>query len=457
MLRYLPNRLLKLLLLTCLLSSPQLLDAGERYALVIGNSQYQQLTPLDNPRRDASAMAHALHKEGFQLIDVDGRVMPEPGPLLDLDVMRFTYAVQAFADQIRDAEIAFIYYAGHGMQIDGRSQLLPVDAPLPNLELDKRLLMLSRFAQSLDEILGLLDGKAELTIAVFDACREIPNLERELRAATRSATTAGPHRGLGRISSSGRSRIVAYSGGFGQLVSDGQDDDHSPYTAMLLRHLNDSDRSVEQVFLQVAHDLGKQVGRQDPEVLIQGVEPGRFFLAHRVAQPLRQEVRPGRHADAEAISPSGTSFSDQGLEFELTFWQSADHCGSIECYREYLTKYPSGSFSSLARARLRDLTKPKPQASSAPSAPTREQPVVRLLPPPAERLYASTTRLNPGGDNYLSMRSGPGGTYREIERIYNNGTRVEVVERRGDWLKLRYAGKTGWSFSKYLTTPNGSD
>ena len=428
------NRSSRPLLLVLLLLASVVCAAGERYALVIGNGRYQHLTPLENPPRDAQEVASKLYGLGFKLVDTQGRVMATPTPLLDLDTTQFTYAVQAFAERVHGAEIAFIFYAGHGMQIDGRSQLLPVDTPLPDVRRDKRLSMLRRHAQSLDMVLMDLDGQADLTIAVFDACREIPNLEQELRSLSRSTGTSEQgYRGLGRVNRAGRSRIVAYSGGFGQLVADGSGARHSPYTNLLLRHLDDAPAPVEQVFLTIAHDFGQTYGGQDPEVLIQGVEPGHFFLAGvggdgKTPQPI--QTRPDPPRPAAAVPP---------VNLELAYWQSADRCGTAECLRDYLKKYPSGEFSSLARARLQGLSPPRETREAQP-APTT--------------FYARTRRLNPRGDNYLSIRSGPGSSYRELGRIHGNGSQVVVLQRSGKWLEVQYQGITGWAYGQFLTEPS---
>jgi formylglycine-generating enzyme required for sulfatase activity len=245
--------------------------AKERVALVIGNADYRQLEPLQNPARDAEAMAKTLRGLGFTLIDIAGK--RGDGALHDLDERAFSKAVRAFAKRARGSEIALIYYAGHGMQIDGGSYLLPVDVPADDLEL------LRRDSLALDNILRRLDGQAALTIAVFDACREIPDLYDALTEATRnSGLGRDRYRGLARVASSGRSRIVAYSGAAGELVKDGNGKKHSPYTALLLEQLAQAEKPVEDVFQQVAWQFGQRHGGQNPEILIQGVRPDYYYF-----------------------------------------------------------------------------------------------------------------------------------------------------------------------------------
>ena len=271
-------------------------QAAERLALVIGNGTYAHLKTLDNPPSDATKVAGILRGLDFTLIGQNGKSVA--GPLLDLDETGFSKAVRAFAERAKGAEIALVYYAGHGMQIGGQPYLLPVDVPADDLEL------LRRNSIELESVLTGLDGKAELVVAVFDACREIPELRSAVAEATRdSGYGAQAYRGLARVQSRGRSRIVAYSGAAGQLVADGAGP-HSPYTELLLEQLGSPD-AVEDVFQRVAWEFGERHGGQHPEVLIQGVKPERFFLAGNAeSQDPTGRVAPHDHPlapDGEAL------------------------------------------------------------------------------------------------------------------------------------------------------------
>src|SRR5664279_5011762 len=94
--------------------------AEKRIALVVGNSAYQNITPLDNPRTDATLMADTLSSLGFTLIG--GRAQ------LDLDKSALDIAVQNFGRQIQGVDVALFYYAGHGVQVSGSNYLVPVSA-----------------------------------------------------------------------------------------------------------------------------------------------------------------------------------------------------------------------------------------------------------------------------------------------------------------------------------------
>jgi hypothetical protein len=90
---------------------------GRRVALVVGNSAYQLTPRLDNPRNDASDVAAALGKLGFRVIAGT-----------DLDKAAFDRKVRDFAVALRGADAGVLFYAGHGLQVDGHNYLVPVDA-----------------------------------------------------------------------------------------------------------------------------------------------------------------------------------------------------------------------------------------------------------------------------------------------------------------------------------------
>jgi uncharacterized caspase-like protein len=94
-------------------------DSRRRVALVIGNGKYQFAAPLPNPPNDASDIAHALRKLGFDV--VEGR---------DLDRLGMDNAIRQFSRKLDGADLALFFYAGHGLQVNGKNYLVPVDAKL---------------------------------------------------------------------------------------------------------------------------------------------------------------------------------------------------------------------------------------------------------------------------------------------------------------------------------------
>ena len=100
--------------------------ADKRVALVIGNSAYRNVAPLDNPGNDARLLADTLRGLGFTLVGGDAQ--------LDMDKASFDRAVQDFGAQLQGADVGLFFYAGHGVQVNGTNYLIPVDANLENAE-----------------------------------------------------------------------------------------------------------------------------------------------------------------------------------------------------------------------------------------------------------------------------------------------------------------------------------
>src|SRR5471030_2854200 len=120
-------------------------SAEKRIALVVGNSAYQNVTRLDNPRNDAALMAETLSGLGFTL--VGGRAQ------LDLDKAALDTDVQNFGQQIQGADVALFYYAGHGVQVNGSNYLVPVGAN-PTREADVDFQMVHQPGASSDARFG---------------------------------------------------------------------------------------------------------------------------------------------------------------------------------------------------------------------------------------------------------------------------------------------------------------
>jgi uncharacterized caspase-like protein len=144
--------------------------AEKRLTLVVGNSAYQNVTQLDNPRNDATLMAETLSGLGFSLIG--GRAQ------IDLDKAALDTDVQNFGRQIQGADVALFYYAGHGVQINGSNYLVPVGAN-PTREADVDFQMVD-----VNLVLRQMQGSGtRLNVVILDACRNNPFGGRGLRSA----------------------------------------------------------------------------------------------------------------------------------------------------------------------------------------------------------------------------------------------------------------------------------
>ena len=159
-----------LLICLALLFGADAAFADKRVALVIGISNYQRVPP-PNPARDADAVSALLKKAGFDVVESER----------DLGITDLRRAIRKFAETSRDADISVVYYAGHGIEVDGTNYLVPADARLSSdFDIEDETV-------SLDRILKALDPVKRLKLVILDACRDNPFAKTMKRSvATRS-------------------------------------------------------------------------------------------------------------------------------------------------------------------------------------------------------------------------------------------------------------------------------
>jgi len=205
--------LLLILMGLCIAVPAAAQQQANRVAFVIGNSAYQHAEVLPNPTADAELMERTLRAAGFDRIIV----------ARDLGVSDFRQRLQAFQDLADNAEVALIYYAGHGIQVADQNRLLPIDADVT----DPR--NLPDIAINLDRLLDTLNN-AQLRIVILDACRNNP-----FRGRLRSGdgTRAVGERGLAAIPSSRSGVLVMYAAAQGATASDGDSGANSPFAKAL--------------------------------------------------------------------------------------------------------------------------------------------------------------------------------------------------------------------------------
>ncbi len=225
--------------------------ADTRVALVIGNGEYSDEARLSNPVNDARDVASALQRIGFDKV-LTG---------YNLGRTEMEGQVRAFAAQARDADVAVLFFAGHGMEVAGESHLLPVDATLQDdLDLDYETVPLSK-------MLRASGGARRLRLVILDACRDYPPARR-MRSAGNTRSTK---RGLARVEPD-QGTMVAYAARDGTTAADGSGR-NSPYTKALLTHLEDPGVDVGLMLRRVRDSVIEATdGRQEP--FVYGSLPG---------------------------------------------------------------------------------------------------------------------------------------------------------------------------------------
>lgn len=272
--------------------------AERRVALVLGNSHYQHAATLANPVRDAQAVADLLRRLDFQVVSG-----------FDQTKEQMQATISLFARDVRGADVALFYYAGHGLQVSGSNYLLPVDAALEDeTSLDFE-------AVRVDFILRQMGRETGVRLVFLDACRDNPLAEVLARSG---GITPGSGLAEIPIENGGAGTLVAFATSPDQVAYDGIGD-HSPFSAALLAHLGDANVSVTEAMNRVTSDVFKATdGRQRPwlnvslttEVMLHKVDLGAPLIVGEAPAPAADTASQARTAaagdstQAQAASPS---------------------------------------------------------------------------------------------------------------------------------------------------------
>ena len=299
---------ISLVWLTSLLSQPAW--AEKRVALVVGISKYQSVPRLANPARDAEAMSALFKKAGFEVVE-SGR---------DLGISDLRKSIRQFSDASRDADISVVYYAGHGIEVDGTNYLVPSDAKLESdFDVEDETI-------SLDRVLKALDGAKRLKLVILDACRDNPFT----KTMKRTVGTRSIGRGLAKIEPSMSDTLVAYAAKAGAVANDG-DGQNSPFASALVKHIAEPGLDLRLALGRVRDDVLKSTGyRQEPFVY--------GSLGGDTVALVPQTVKP---ADPEAGART---------DYEL-----AAQIGTREAWDSFLAAHRSGLYANLARAQTAKL------------------------------------------------------------------------------------------------------
>ena len=290
--------------------------AAGRVALVVGNGTYAAIGALPNPGNDAADLAAALGRLGFDVTTVR-----------DADLAGMNESLRLFARASAGADVAVVFYAGHGLEVDGVNYLVPVDA---RLERDTDV---EYEALALDRVLRATSGAA-LRVVILDACRNNPLARSMQRTGAARSVSRGS---FGELDEAllGEETLVAYAAAAGTTAADG-DGRNSPYTSALLAYLEEP-LELSALFRRVrAQVLEATDGEQRPH------EYGSLLGEHY----LGGASGPGTVTVADGLS--ATVLAQQ----ENLFWQSIVGSTTAADFEAYLRQYPAGAFRALATNRL---------------------------------------------------------------------------------------------------------
>ncbi|MET1415369.1 caspase family protein [Roseibium sp. HPY-6] len=321
---------------------------AKRVALVIGNGAYEHTIPLPNPSNDAEQMAAKLRSLGFEVVAGQDQTYN--------DMRR---SVMDFAKKAYGAEIALLFYAGHGMQVGGKNLLVPIDARIEDeTSLDFETI-------SVDFIMRQMSKDVKVQMVFLDACRDNP-LARTLARRMGPSRSGSLGAGLAEIKvqeTGGEGSVIAFATSPGDVALDGEGQ-NSPFTSALIRHIDTPNASIQTVMTRVTGDVYDATEkRQRPWVNASLI--GEVFLNKQAAKEPGTEVAalgntstsvPQTAVNNAATAAAATaSQTNLDWEREKLIWEAAKSSDTVADYESYLSAYPNGTFADFARNSIKRL------------------------------------------------------------------------------------------------------
>ncbi|MEI8152785.1 MAG: caspase family protein [Hyphomicrobiales bacterium] len=346
-----------LALLATTVMTPVQAFADEKIALVVGNSQYRKVTRLTNPANDSTDVAASLRRLGFNVKH-----------LMDLDFDGFRRAIIDFGNEAKTADMAVIFYAGHGAEIDGKNWLIPVDAEI------KSEINVYAEAINLEMLIDISVMPKVVGLIVLDACRNNPFVETIAAGrsivATNRATLSGPTYSAASIPAAKSNApaaapvelvkstdgavppaepleppghglapvepadnvLVAFAAAAGTTANDGTGR-NSPYSSALLRHVETPGLEINYLFRNVHDDVIEETKQQQPALYGTLSKDEIFF-------------RPG---DERAVA----AYNDQ--EAEKLAWPYIRATNDINVLRKFVEQFPASARLGEVNARIAQL------------------------------------------------------------------------------------------------------
>ncbi|MEY9111060.1 putative caspase-like protein [Bradyrhizobium yuanmingense] len=337
-----PFRLFGLLIFATLLACGSA-HADRRVALVIGNSAYKSAPKLTNPANDATLIGGMFKKAGFDSVDVR----------LDLSASEMRRMLREFAGRSRDADMAVIYYAGHGIELDGNNYLIPTDA---TLETDGDVL---DETIPVERALFAVEPAKQLRLIILDACRDNPFA----KTMKRTLASRAIGRGLAKVEPTSPNTMIAFAAKAGSTASDG-DSRNSPFAAALVEHLPKPGLDLRKAFGFVRDDVLKSTGyKQEP-----------YVYGSLGGDDVPLVMKPA--ATGPQANPQDAVRRDYELALQLA---------TRDAWEAFLATYPDGFYASLAKGQLNKIGAEETRLAAEQKAKAAEQEKARLIAERAQK------------------------------------------------------------------------
>ena len=313
--------------------------AGKRVALVLGISAYQHVAKLPNPSNDADAMAALFRKSGFDVVETKR----------DVGIADLRRAVGDFSDKAQDADVAVVFFAGHGIEVDGTNYLVPADAKLA------RDFDIEDEALSLDRLLKAIEPAKRLRLVMLDACRDNPFA----KTMKRTVASRSVGRGLAKIEPTVSDTLIAFAAKAGSVALDG-DASNSPFTTALLEHIATPGVDLRIAFGRVRDSVLSTTARKQEPYVYGSLGGNTVAIVNANATAAKVDSATSTQqvasADPTAAGPRAIAVVPAPSSNEIAeAWRAVSTTTSTVVLDAFVRRYGDSIYGDLARARLQDL------------------------------------------------------------------------------------------------------
>jgi caspase domain-containing protein/uncharacterized protein DUF4189 len=306
--------------------------AEKRVALVIGNGAYKNASKLPNPTNDAKAISGMLLSAGFDAVELHE----------NLGIRELRRAISDFAGIVRDADSAIVYYSGHGIEVNGVNYLVPIDAVLDQ-DID-----VPYETYSLDNLVQVLEPARRLRLVMLDACRDNPFA----RSMKRTVGTRAIGRGLAAVEPTSVNTMIGFAAKAGSYALDGEGA-NSPYATAVLSHLATPGLDLRIAFGRVRDEVLKSTkNKQEPFVY------GSLGGANVSIVDAPAGTSTGTAPQSQATVPS--------IDRAERAYSVIQNTTSIAVLEDFIRQFGSSPYGSMARARLEELKKSQVAVTAPP-------------------------------------------------------------------------------------------
>ncbi len=298
-----------------------------RIALVIGNGDYDS-SPLRNPTNDAEDMTKILNERGFAVTS-----------LIDSDKRTMVKAIHAFGQDLKKGGVGLFYYAGHGMQVNGRNYLIPIGAMI-EVESDIEF-------ESVDVgrvLANMANANNRLNMVILDACRDNP-FARSFRSSAKGLAQMDAPTGT----------LIAYATAPGRTAADGNER-NGIYTKYLLEQAKVPGMEISQMFKQVRAKVREETdGKQIPWEAT-SLEGNFYFTPSE--EKASTTISPVAENSSSATVPSPASDASnsvlrQATSAEIEMWNLIKDSKDVTDFEDFLVAFPNGKYAALAKLKLK--------------------------------------------------------------------------------------------------------